>query len=63
MNLNVSENKLLFTVSNVLVSNRENESMKAPTGKYVRSFKKLKRAVSTKGLLTLTKNQVHHEGF
>ena len=58
MNLNVSENKLLFTVSNVLVSNRENESMKAPTGKYVRSFKKMKRAVSTKGLLTLTKKSI-----
>lgn len=63
MNLNVSENKLLFTVSNILVSNQENESMKAPTGKYVRSFKKMKRAFSTKGLLTLTKNQFHHEGF
>ena len=60
MNLNVSESKLLFTVSNEIskimsipfdIKNQENEFMKAPTGKYAPSLKNMKRAVCTSGLL------------
>ena len=34
------------------IKNQENESMKAPTGKYAPSLKNMKRAVCTSGLLT-----------